>query len=89
MIPKRVIHCYGLVQAISRYRFKRQIFFRDAQENMLATRAQNPGILQPATAIPALKLYQRTAAGNVRSKTKVGLPENENPAGRRRRPFQY
>ena len=41
-----------------------------------------------------LKLYyQRTkiqpAAGDGRSSTKVVLPENENPAGRQRRPFQY
>ena len=29
------------------------------------------------------------AAGHGRSSTKVVLPENENPAGRPRRPFQY
>ena len=29
------------------------------------------------------------AAGDDRSSTKVVLAENENPAGRRRRPFQY
>ena len=52
------------------------------------------GITQPATAVPVLKLYyQRTkiqpAAGHGRSSTKVVLPENKNPTGRRRRPFQY
>ena len=46
------------------------------------------------TAVPALKLYyQRTkiqpAAKDGGSSTKVVLPENENPAGRRRRRFQY
>ena len=71
MIPKRAIHWQGLVQA-------------DAQENMLAARAQNPGMLQPTTAVPALKLYyQRTkiqpAAGDGRSSAKVVLPENDNP----------
>ena len=29
------------------------------------------------------------AAGDGRSSTKVVLPENDNPAGRHRRPFQY
>ena len=48
----------------------------------------------PATAVPVLKLYyQRTkiqpAAGDGRSRTKVVLPNNDNPAARRRRPFQY
>ena len=67
---------------------------KNAQENMVAARAQNPGIMQPATAVPVLKLYyQRTkiqpAVGHGRSSTKVVLPENENPAGRRPRPFQY
>ena len=55
----------------------------------------------PETAVPVLKLYyrgvlklyyQRTkiqpAAGDGGSSTKVVLPEDENPAGRRRR-FQY
>ena len=44
----------------------------------------------PATAVPVLKLYYKKtkiqpAAGEGRSSTKVVLPENENPAGRRRR----
>ena len=48
----------------------------------------------PRTAVPVLKLYyQRTkihqVAENGRSSTKVVLPENENPSGRRERPFQY
>ena len=48
----------------------------------------------PETAVPVLKLYyKRTkiqpAAGDGGSSTKVVLPENENPAGRRRRRFQY
>ena len=47
----------------------------------------------PATAVSVLKLYyQRTkiqpAAGDDRFSTKVVLPEDENPAGRRRRPVQ-
>ena len=50
----------------------------DTQENMLAAGAQNPGILQPATVVPVLKLYhQRTkiqpAAGDGRSSTIVQL----------------
>ena len=51
-------------------------------------------------AAPVLKLYYQRivlpenkkiqpATGNGRSSTKVVLPENENPASRRRRPFQY
>ena len=48
----------------------------------------------PETAVPVLKLYyQRTkiqpAAGDDGSSTKAVLPENENPAGRWRRRFQY
>ena len=48
----------------------------------------------PETAALVLKLYyQRTkiqpAAGDGGSSTKVVLPGNENPAGRRRRRFQY
>ena len=48
----------------------------------------------PATAVPVLQLfYQRAkiqpAAGDGRSSTKIVLLESENPAGRRRRPFQY
>ena len=48
----------------------------------------------PETAVPVLKLYyQRTkiqpAAGDGRSSSEVVLPENENPAGHRRQPFQY
>ena len=52
--------------------------------------------IQPAAGDggPVLKLYyQRTkiqpAAGDGSSSTKVVLPENENPAGRWRRRFQY
>ena len=46
------------------------------------------------TAVPVLKLYyprmkNQPAAGDGRSSTKVVLQENEKPAGRRRRPFQY
>ena len=44
MIPKRAIHCQGLVQTISRCRLKKQIP-RGLLKNMLAARAQNPGIL--------------------------------------------
>ena len=48
----------------------------------------------PETAVPVLKLcYQRMkiqpADADGRYSTKVVLPENENPAGPRRRPFQY
>ena len=48
----------------------------------------------PETTIPVLKLYEQRmkiqpAAGDGRSSTKVVLTENENSAGRRRRPFQY
>ena len=48
----------------------------------------------PATSVSVLNLdYQRTkiqpAAGDVRLSTKLRLPENENPAGRRQRPFRY
>ena len=47
----------------------------------------------PETAVPVLKLYyKRTniqpAAGDGGSNTEVVPPENENPAGRRRRRFQ-
>ena len=47
----------------------------------------------PATAVPVLKLYYprtkiQPAAGNDRFSTKVVVPEDENPAGCRRRPFQ-
>ena len=100
------------------------------EENMVVARAQNPGIVQPATAVPVLKLYyqrtkiqpaavpvlklyyqragrkrerkssrplklyhQRTEvqpdAGDGRSRNKAVLPYSENPARRRRRPFQY
>ena len=47
----------------------------------------------PETAVPVLKLYYRRAkiqpAAGGGSSTKVVLPEKENPAGRRRRRFQY
>ena len=51
-------------------------------------------IRSPRTAVPLLKLYyQRTKIHQVaekgRSSTKVVLPKNENPSGRRERPFQY
>ena len=64
----------------------RSKFRGDAQENTVAARAQNPGITQPATAVPVLKLYCQTtkiqpAAAD--GSTKVVLPENENPARRR------
>ena len=48
----------------------------------------------PATAVPVLKLYCRRtkiqpAAGDGRFSIGLVLPEDENPAARRRRPFQY
>ena len=47
----------------------------------------------PKTAVPVRKLYYQRAkiqlaAEDGRSSTAVVLPENENPAGRQRRPFQ-
>ena len=90
MIPKPAIHWQGLVQTISRYRFKKQIP-RGLSREHVGSSCPEPCILQPATAVPALKrYYQRTklqpAAGDGPSSTKVVLPENENPAGRRRLP---
>ena len=54
----------------------------------MAARAQNPDIMQPATAVPVLKLllyYQRTkiqpAAGDGRSSTNIVLPKIQPAAG--------
>ena len=85
MIPKSAIHWQGLVKAISRYQFKKQI---------PRGRSRDHGLPENENAVPVLYLYyQRTkiqpAAGHGRSSTKAVLPENENPAGRRRWPFQY
>ena len=65
---------------------------RPFQYSSCTTRERNSIRLQ-GTAVPVLKLYyQRTkfhpVAGDGRSSTQVGLPENENPSGYRRRPFQ-
>ena len=86
MIPTCAIHWQGLVHAISRYRFKKQITRGRSREH--------GGSSCPATAVPVLKLYYQRmeiqpAAGNSRSSTKLVLPETENPAGRWPRRFQY
>ena len=86
MIPKSAIHWQVLVQAISRYGFKKQITRGRSREH--------GGSSCPATAVPVLKLYYQRmeiqpAAGDGRSSTKLVLPETENPAGRWPRPFQY
>ena len=86
MIPKCAIHWQVLVQAISRYRFKKEITRGRSSEH--------GGSLCPATAFPVLKLYYQRmeiqpGTGDGRSSTKLVLPENGNPAGRRPRPFQY
>ena len=70
MIPKSAINWQGLVKAISRYRFKRQIPRGRSREH---GGSSCPEPWQPATAVPVLKLYS----------------QSKNPAGRRRRPFQY
>ena len=58
------------------------------------TTRERKSIRSPRTAVPVLKLYyQRTkihqVAENGRSSTQVELSVNENPSGRRERPFQY
>ena len=45
--------------------------------------------IQPAAGDGGSSTKIQPAAGDGRSSTKVVLQENENPAGRRRRPFQY
>ena len=72
MIPKTAIHWQGLVKAISRYRFKKQI---------LRGRSREHG----GSSCPEPWYH---AASHGRSSTQVVLPKNGNPAGRRRRPFQ-
>ena len=74
MIPKCAIHWQVLVQAISRYRFKKEITRGRSSEH--------GGSLCPATAFPVLKFYYQRmeiqpAAGDGRSSTKLVLSEND------------